>query len=116
MLKVSDKKPSDDPTLELFAKLFSKTMTVTEKIKYFENSGIDTGYMRKEIETMCNLGEGLVINAYLDGEAKGKVEGEAKQLFGLYMDGDITLEKASGRMKLTPDAFLELCRGYGWKD
>jgi len=32
------------------------------------------------------------------------------------MDGDITLEKASGRMKLTPDAFLELCRGYGWKD
>ena len=111
MLKISDQQPTDDPTLELFAKFFSKKLSKDEKIEYFEKTGIYTADMKEGVETMCNLGEGLVIESYYDGVEKGKAEGRAEKAFdtliSLVRKGLLSVSDAAEEAEVTEEEFMQ---------
>ena len=67
--------------------------------------------MKEGVETMCNLGEGLVIESYYDGVEKGKAEGRAEKAFdtliSLVRKGLLSVSDAAEEAEVTEEEFMQ---------
>jgi len=75
--------------------------------------------MKEGVETMCNLGEGLVIESYYDGVEKGKAEGRAEgraearaekafdTLISLVRKGLLSVSDAAEEAEVTEEEFMQ---------
>ena len=51
----------------------------------------------------------------IEGIIEGKKEGQIETYIDLINDGDMTVEKAASKMKLTVKEFCEQAKAYGFK-
>lgn len=76
--------------------------------------------LREDVETMCNLGQGLLekgeARGEIRGEARGEVRGQKKKeienIISFYMDGD-SIERLSRVMKKSGEEIEQILRDNG---
>ena len=96
MIGLTEKLPEKEEQYELhrlLSALLSPNLDALEKLEIMENEySIPIEYdVRREVEEMCNLSQGIKEKAYADGEKKGYEAGEksgsAKIIFKMYEAG-----------------------------
>ena len=68
---------------------------------------------RAEVKGMCitEYNEAETMKMFKEeGREEGRKEGNISTLYGLYSDGDITLEKAAVKAGMSEQAFLEVAK------
>ncbi|MBD5534024.1 MAG: hypothetical protein HDQ98_17840 [Lachnospiraceae bacterium] len=97
MIGIADELPEHDEEYELhrlLSALLSKDLPVNEKLRIIETE-YDISVndkIRKDVNEMCNLGQGIRESGEAIGEAKGKAIGEAKMILSMHKKG-YTLEQ-----------------------
>ena len=74
----------------LLGTLLSQTMTAEQKLKLMKqeyNIPVDRRSIRKEVNIMCNLSEGVEEMGYAKGEAAGRVEGKIEFILNMHKKG-----------------------------
>lgn len=130
LIGISNDLPEPDESREphyLLSALFSNRLTETEKIEIIEKEyhiNIDRK-MRKDVDSMCNLGQGIlelgisqgISQGMLLGEAKGKAEGRAQMLIMLSredgMDDATILKRLQEKVNLTLEQATAYLQQYG---
>lgn len=88
MIGISNELPGHGERYELhrlLSTLLSMELSVSEKLGIMEREysiQVDDR-MRKDVECMCNLGQGI----FEKGEIKGEIKGEAKMILRMYQKG-----------------------------
>jgi hypothetical protein len=96
---ISEKLPERDEKYELhrlLSALLSRDLPVNEKLNIMKteyNIQIEDN-MRKDVNTMCNLGQGIREEGEAIGEARGRAIGEANIIRNMYKKG-FTIEQIS---------------------
>ncbi len=68
----------------------------------------------EEVNTMCEVLDNIWNDGMTKGLEKGKAEGIAITLYSLVRDGDLSIEKASARMKISVSEFEKLMSDAGF--
>ncbi len=85
-----------------FDSLFHSTRAATEKKKIFEEEfGVAMNEeLEREVFVMCNLSQGV--------KAEGISIGEMRMLVQLVRDGDLKIERAAEKAKMTVEQFKKM--------
>ena len=83
-----------------FDSLFHSTRAVTEKILEEEFGVAMNEKLEREVFVMCNLSQGV--------KAEGISIGEMRMLVQLVRDGDLKIERAAEKAKMTVEQFKKM--------
>ena len=93
MIGLAKEIPPKEERYELYrllGTLLSQTMTAEQKLKLMKqeyNIPVDRRSIRKEVNIMCNLSEGVEEMGYAKGEAAGRVEGKIEFILNMHKKG-----------------------------
>lgn len=89
-----------------FDSLFHSTRAVTEKKKILEEEfGVAMNEeLEREVLVMCNLSQGVKA----EGREEGINIGEMRMLVKLVRDGDLKIERAAEKAKMTVEQFKKM--------
>ena len=87
-----------------FDSLFHSTRAVTEKILEEEFGVAMNEDLEREVLVMCNLSQGVKA----EGREEGISIGEMRMLVQLVRDGDLKMERAAEKAKMTVEQFKKV--------
>ena len=87
-----------------FDSLFHSTRAVTEKILEEEFGVAMNEELEREVLVMCNLSQGVKA----EGREEGINIGEMRMLVQLVRDGDLKIERAAEKAKMTVEQFKKV--------
>ena len=112
LLGLAKELPQHDETYELhrlLGALLSKELTVNEKLTIIGNEydiPVEEDF-RKEVNTMCNLSQGIKEDGIAIGFAEGKAESEARIVFTMYKNG-LTAEQIAAYTGMNIDDVITI--------
>ena len=112
LLGLAKELPQHDETYELhrlLGALLSKELTVNEKLTIIGNEydiPVEEDF-RKEVNTMCNLSQGIKEDGIAIGFADGKAESEARIVFTMYKNG-LTAEQIAAYTDMNIDDVITI--------